>query len=104
MSAPVQACRGATRAIVAAAVMAAAAVAPPVAAAEPTQYDHTVTSKDGTPIVMTVFKPVGASAARPVPVIENSHGWGGSRTTDINAFKAELDRGYAVVSIDQRGH
>ena len=37
-------------------------------------------------------------------MILHSHGWGGSRTSSRPAFKTELDRGYGVVSIDQRGH
>jgi ABC-2 type transport system ATP-binding protein len=68
------------------------------------KYDHTVTSKDGTKIVVSVYKPGGASAERPVPVIQHSHGWGGSRTSSAGAFKSQLDGGYGVVSIDQRGH
>lgn len=84
-------------------VLTAALVAP--AAHAHTKSDVTVTSKvDGTPIVVSVYKPDGASAGSPVPVILHSHGWGGSRTSSDGAFKGELDRGYGVVSIDQRGH
>lgn len=86
-------------------VVAACALAGPASAAAHTKYDHTVASKaDGTPIVISVYKPGGASAQSPVPVILHSHGWGGSRTSSATAFKTELDRGYGVVSIDQRGH
>jgi ABC-2 type transport system ATP-binding protein len=38
-----------------------------------------------------------------VPVILHSHGWGGSRTSGATSFRTEMDRGYGVVSIDQRG-
>jgi ABC-2 type transport system ATP-binding protein len=75
----------------------------PSAAAAHEKYDHTVTSFDGTPIVISVYKP-DAAAAKDVPVILHSHGWGGSRTSSPTAFASELDRGYGVVSIDQRGH
>jgi ABC-2 type transport system ATP-binding protein len=77
----------------------------PAAASAHTKTDVTVTSKvDGTPIVISVYKPATASAASPAPVILHSHGWGGSRTSSAGAFRTELDRGYGVVSIDQRGH
>ena len=68
--------------------------------------DVTVTNPDdGTEIAITVFKPSGASASAPVPVILHSHGWGGSRTTAVGgAVQAFLDAGFGVVSIDQRGH
>jgi len=70
-----------------------------------TKEDVTVKSRaDGTPIVISVYKPAGASAANPAPVILHSHGWGGSRTSSSTAFARELGRGYGVVSIDQRGH
>jgi ABC-2 type transport system ATP-binding protein len=62
-----------------------------------------ITSFDGTRIVFTVYKPAGASADNPVPVILEGHGWGGSRTTSQTAFRTELSRGFGVVSISQRG-
>jgi pimeloyl-ACP methyl ester carboxylesterase len=59
---------------------------------------------DGTEIAITIFKPA-AAARRDVPVILHSHGWGGSRETDVNGYvKPFLDAGFGVVSIDQRGH
>ncbi|HEX8206755.1 MAG TPA: CocE/NonD family hydrolase, partial [Solirubrobacteraceae bacterium] len=85
--------------------LAVVALAAPAAAGAHTKSDVTVTSKkDGTPIVISVYRPDGASAGSPVPVILHSHGWGGSRTSSDGAFKTELDRGFGVVSIDQRGH
>jgi pimeloyl-ACP methyl ester carboxylesterase len=68
--------------------------------------NHTVTNPDdGTTIAITVFKPAGASAKSQVPVILHSHGWGGSRETEIGGVVQEfLDAGFGVVSIDQRGH
>ncbi|MEX2196409.1 MAG: alpha/beta fold hydrolase [Thermoleophilaceae bacterium] len=85
--------------------VAAAALAAPAAAGAHTKADVTVESRaDGTPIVISVYRPDGATAESPVPVILHSHGWGGSRTSSPDAFERELDRGYGVVSIDQRGH
>ena len=92
------------RLVVIGAVAAAALVAPAAAGAH-TKDDVAVESRaDGTPIVISVYRPDGASAENPVPVILQSHGWGGSRTSSPDAFGRELDRGYGVVSIDQRGH
>lgn len=80
--------------------------APITAQAAPTLTQSTVENpNDGTDIAITEFKPEGASASTPVPVIFHSHGWGGSRssspTAEISAF---LNAGFGVVSIDQRGH
>jgi ABC-2 type transport system ATP-binding protein len=76
----------------------------PVAADEAhSVYDDRVTGHDGTQIAITVYRPAGASADHPVPMILHSHGWGGSRTSSPGAFSAELDRGYGVLSFDQRG-
>ena len=56
-------------------------------------------------IVVSVFKPAGASATNKVPVIFHSHGWGGARATAVSGeVQAFLDAGFGVVSIDQRGH
>lgn len=93
------------RCLAAACSIAAAALLAPAVAGAHTHADVTVNSKaDQTPIVVTVYKPDGASAEHPVPVILQSHGWGGTRTSSDGAFQTELDKGYAVVSIDQRGH
>ena len=54
-------------------------------------------------ICYTLFKPAGARAKKPVPMILHSHGWGGSRTTDPAAFQQWLDAKYGVLSFDQRG-
>ncbi|HVL81652.1 MAG TPA: alpha/beta fold hydrolase [Actinomycetota bacterium] len=63
-----------------------------------------VKSFDGTEIWISIYKPADATAEEPVPVILQSHGWGGSRTTSPTAFGAWLEEGFGVVSIDQRGH
>ncbi len=97
-----------TRSITAfvAAVMVAALV--PTAGAEVAKHsadDQTVTGAKGTKIAITVFKPAGASPRARVPVILHSHGWGGSRETEITGVvKKLLNAGFGVVSIDQRGH
>lgn len=75
----------------------------PAAAADHTKTDVQVTGAENTPIWISIYKPAGASESNPVPVILHSHGWGGSRTKTDGAFETELDRGFAVVSIDQRG-
>jgi pimeloyl-ACP methyl ester carboxylesterase len=87
------------------ALLALAVVAPfaPVGAQTHTKTDETVLGAGDTPIRISVFRPAGAGADNPVPVILHSHGWGGSRNSSAGAFTREMDRGYAVVSIDQRG-
>ncbi|MFD9961222.1 CocE/NonD family hydrolase [Amycolatopsis sp. NPDC058986] len=54
-------------------------------------------------ICYTVFRPPGASADKPVPLIFDSHGWGGSRATAASAFADFLGAGFGVLSFDQRG-
>jgi pimeloyl-ACP methyl ester carboxylesterase len=66
--------------------------------------DETIESHDGTEIAATVYRPAGATADEPVPMILHSHGWSGSRTSSDGAFQTELDRGFGVLSFDQRGH
>jgi ABC-2 type transport system ATP-binding protein len=86
-------------------VLARGLLVPLVPAAADAQHSVTqevVESFDGTRILISVYKPARA-ASEQVPVILHSHGWGGSRTTAANAFAEHLNRGYAVVSISQRG-
>jgi pimeloyl-ACP methyl ester carboxylesterase len=54
-------------------------------------------------ICYTIFKPAAASRDHRVPFIMHSHGWGGSRTKDPAAFRPWLNKGYGVLSFDQRG-
>lgn len=54
-------------------------------------------------ICYTLFKPTGASAESPVPLVFHGHGWGGSRSRSASAFSMYLDDGYGVLSFDQRG-
>lgn len=58
---------------------------------------------DEVDICYTIYKPAGASAANPVPMVMHSHGWGGSRTSSEGAFASWLDKGFGVLSFDQRG-
>ncbi|HET6405166.1 MAG TPA: CocE/NonD family hydrolase [Candidatus Thermoplasmatota archaeon] len=70
-----------------------------------TSFDATVESFDGTPIELTVYRPAGASAQAPVPVVLHSHGWAGTRTTDGSGIVGRLwNAQFGVVSIDARGH
>jgi pimeloyl-ACP methyl ester carboxylesterase len=71
-----------------------------------TKEDVTIVSNadDHINIRATVFKPAGASADNPVPVLLHSHGWGGSRIATAGSFAAFMDAGMGVVSFDQRGH
>jgi len=75
----------------------------PVGATTHSQFDDGIDRPDGARIAFTVFRPAGASSATPVPMIMHSHGWGGSRTTTASSFQRELDRGFGVLSFDQRG-
>src|SRR3954449_13287537 len=72
--------------------------------------DATITSFDGTPIVVTLHpSPSGAKA----PTILEGHGWGGSRQTDPNAASDEgtgnvgvgalRKAGFNVLTWDSRG-
>lgn len=86
-------------------VLIATLAQPATAAAEHKASNETVTNPDdGTEIAITVFKPA-AAASRRVPVILHSHGWAGSRETEIGGVvESFLDAGIGVVSVDQRGH
>jgi ABC-2 type transport system ATP-binding protein len=85
-------------------VLVVALAGPPAGANEAhSSYHDRVTGHDGTQLAVTVYRPAGASPDNPVPMILHSHGWGGSRTSAAGAFRAELDRGYGVLSFDQRG-
>ena len=79
------------------------------AAAEVTVVDDCLTSvpdpgtTEPVEICYSIFKPAGAGANDPVPMLMHSHGWGGQRTTDPAALEEFLDAGYGVLSFDQRG-
>lgn len=64
-----------------------------------------ITSFDGTELALTVFKPAGASAETPVPMVLNSHGWSGTRTTSLTGIVGRLVAdGFGVLTFDARGH
>lgn len=69
-------------------------------------YNVNLTSKvDGANIAMTFFEPTEIVGGQTYPLVMNSHGFGGSRTQNPNAFITRLrDAGYAVLTLDQRGH
>jgi len=95
------------------AALAAAAIALPAtvavaaedAPAPPEVRDVTIVNPgDGHRIAATVFRPAGADATDPVPMVLHSHGWAGSRETDpAGAVAPYLEAGYGVLSFDQRG-
>lgn len=58
---------------------------------------------DPVAICYSLYRPDGADAAHPVPVVFHSHGWGGSRTNSATAFATWMDNGFGVLSFDQRG-
>ena len=94
-----------TIAAISAVALLAMAVPGVAQAADHKAEDQTVSGTDGIEIAITVFKPAVASPSSQVPVILHSHGWGGSRETEITGdVKRFLDAGFGVVSIDQRGH
>ena len=99
----------AVRALLVASTLAAAVVVGiPDAQAAPTLTNGCVDSvpePDGTAVQIcySLYRPAGADAARPVPLVFHSHGWGGSRTNAEGAFAEWLDAGFGVLSFDQRG-
>jgi ABC-2 type transport system ATP-binding protein len=73
------------------------------------KYDLTITSFDGTPIAVTVYQP-RLDQGQPAPLLLYSHGWGGSRSTDLGESDAltatarkAWESGYFVMTFDQRG-
>ncbi len=91
--------------IVVAAVAAMGLLAPGAAMAVQ-QEDGTVTSVangEQAAIVYHLFLPDGASAASPVPVVLQTHGWGGTGSTDIDDENHFIKAGYGVLTWDQRG-
>lgn len=100
-------------AVLTAALTASPALLPPAGAKTPPKAP-TVTdgcfasvpdpgTDDAVEICYSVFKPAGASKKRKVPLLLHSHGWGGSRATEVSSVQRYLDAGYGVLSFDQRG-
>lgn len=98
--------------LVAAAILLAGctALAPGSMDADPGPAEHEVThhsvaSFDDTLIAISVFRPAGSSETQPVPIVLRSHGWSGSRDTEIGGIVEKfLDAGLGVVTFDARGH
>ncbi len=88
----------------------AAALAFPAAAQA---RDATITSFDGTQIVLSFFPAAGLPPGQRAPTVLEGHGWGGSRDTDENSASSEqtgnvgvgpLRRaGFNVLTWDARG-
>jgi ABC-2 type transport system ATP-binding protein len=73
------------------------------------KYDLTITSFDGTDIAVTIYQPT-LKRGQPAPLLMYSHGWGGSRSTDLSeadsltrAARRAWESGYFVLTFDQRG-
>ena len=91
---------------IAAAAAAAFALLAPATAMAVQAEDGTVTSVangEEAAIVYHLFLPDGASAERPVPVVMQTHGWGGTGATDIDDENDFIKAGYGVLTWDQRG-
>lgn len=68
--------------------------------------DIAVTNTDDSTdtLVVQVMEPTELVAGESYPLVLHGHGYGGSRSTDPDAFQQRLrDAGYYVISIDQRG-
>ena len=94
------------RAGIAIAAATALALFAPAGAMAVQSEDGTVTSVangEEAEIVYHLFLPDGASAADPVPVVMQTHGWGGRGATDIDDENLFIKAGYGVLTWDQRG-
>jgi ABC-2 type transport system ATP-binding protein len=87
----------------------AAAISGGGAALSQRKYDLTITSFDGTEIAVTVYQPT-LTQGQPAPLLMYSHGWGGSRSTDLSetdslteTARKAWESGYFVLTFDQRG-
>jgi dienelactone hydrolase len=87
-------------AVVAAAFALALAASIASAGTETTQRRVTILS-DGTRIAATVYEP--AAAARPLPTIILSHGWGGTAAGLDSQAQAFAAAGYLAIAFDYRG-
>lgn len=54
-------------------------------------------------ICWTIHQPAGSSVDAPAPMVMHSHGWAGSRSKNAGSFTPWLDKGFGVLSFDQRG-
>jgi ABC-2 type transport system ATP-binding protein len=91
---------------IAAAAATALTLFSPTAAMAVQSEDGSVTSVangEEAAIVYHLFLPDGASAQNPVPVVLQTHGWGGTGATDIADDNHFIEAGYGVLTWDQRG-
>lgn len=96
--------RLATCLIAALAAVSALVVVPEPASAAFTTTRAAIVSFDGTAIVYNLFLPETATALDPVPLVMQTHGWGGTGATSPGGVAGRLvDEGYAVVTWDARG-
>jgi ABC-2 type transport system ATP-binding protein len=78
--------------------------APTIAQADHAEMTPTlVESFDGTLIDINVCRPPGADAQNPVPVVLQSHGWGGKKS-DCSGRHEYFNAGIGFVSMTQRGN
>ncbi len=63
----------------------------------------TLAAEDGVELVFRLFRPGGVCAARPVPLLVWNHGYPERGTEFVEDAAPYLDRGYAFLSLDQRG-
>ncbi len=92
--------------LAAACLVTGAAVAGPVTANRPgTIYRQEVpVAATGDTIVIQVFEPARLVKGRTYPLVLQSHGYGGSRSTEATGLiKRLIENGYYVISIDERG-
>lgn len=90
------------------AVVAGLALVPDAAASTAVRHGCTASvpepgSTAPVDICWTLFRPEGADAAHPVPLVMDGHGWAGSRAKDGRLFADFLRAGFGVLSFDQRG-
>jgi ABC-2 type transport system ATP-binding protein len=97
-------------ALVASAALLAGLLAVPSAAAEAPTTSHGCVASVPEPgstepvqICYSLHRPAGASKDARVPMVLHSHGWGGSRSSSASAFTSWLDKGFGILSFDQRG-
>jgi ABC-2 type transport system ATP-binding protein len=95
------------RPLVALTALALVLTAVPAASAQqaPTVTDHVIESFDGTILAATLFVPAGVSDDAPAPLVLRTHGWGGSRETELGTgtLAKLVDDGYVVLTWDSRG-
>jgi pimeloyl-ACP methyl ester carboxylesterase len=60
-------------------------------------------SSEPVQICYSIHQPAGATKDARVPMVLHSHGWGGSRSRSAGSFTSWLDKGFGILSFDQRG-